>query len=121
MLAVLFSNKGFEHSAGADQAFAALTYWGVPFGVSGTREGTEVCEKFPPHTIWIVCDASEAAISAQRNGHPVIFVGSSPPFEISKTAIAIASLYDFPNAVRPFYTRAALTLRDVIASEFEST
>lgn len=121
LLAVLFSDQRQMLSSGATDAFAALKYWGVPFATRGSREGSEIWERFPRNSVWIVCDSVDAALLAQRDGCPVVFVGSNPGFKVLSRDIAIATLYDLADSLRPLYTEAALRLRDVIASEFESS
>lgn len=120
LLAVLFWDENLMLSPGADEALAALRYWGVPFAARGTRDGDLIRKNVPSGSLWTVCDTLEGAVSAQGCGSPVVFVGSNHQFNPLPDDHVIASLHGFEDAVRPIYARTALRLRDVIASEFET-
>ncbi len=108
------------NSPGAGDVLGALGYWGVPFASDETPEGAKIRATIPPHATWVVCESLETALAAQREGSPVVFVGSNAPFKPLDGDIVLGSLHEFPGAAAPHYTRTALQLRNVIASEFES-
>ncbi|MFN2527311.1 MAG: hypothetical protein ABR584_01170 [Candidatus Baltobacteraceae bacterium] len=120
MLAVLFADETLLHCAQADESRKVLTHWGVPFAARGTRECAEICEQIPAGYIWSVCDTVDAALHARKDGNLVVFIGRSEDFKAREHDLVLSSFDDLIAALSPHYTRTALRLRDVIASEFES-
>ncbi|MDQ6929779.1 MAG: hypothetical protein M3126_03810 [Candidatus Eremiobacteraeota bacterium] len=118
MFAVLFSDEHLMLCAPGLQALDVLKFWGVPFAMHDSTEGLEICRSLPAESILVVCDKADDALKAQRSGHPVVFVGPGAGFIESEEDIVIGSLIEFADAVRPRYTRTALDLRNIIASEF---
>ncbi len=121
MLAVLFENAALLDSARTAGAMDAFAFWGLPHAVEGTRDAASIQSAHPAETIWAVCETNRAIEDSYRKGLRVVAIGSGFRAVVHQGDIAVESVENLIDALGAHYTRTALKLRDLIASEFENT